>query len=424
MDLTRLIEPHLAPDSLTKVKILEGVRASGKTTVARHLRAAGLYDDYVDLADPAVLARAQADPPGWLGALAPRAIIDEAQLFPDLPLYLKTMVDEVGTPRRFLLTGSASLGRTSLGGSDPLTGRVERWTLNPLLPCEVAGQPEHLTALIDALQSSPPTCEMDWPAPNATIEQRTLSSGFPTLALESISAPRQDRWLRDLTLGLLTEHVLPGERYDTAGALRVLDGCLRNPAGILNVTALANRLTMDARTVDRYLDILERRFLLRYLPNLATSAGRQTRRRAKVHPIDTGLATESLRRADPRWPLQPESLGQLFESYVVNQIMTAAALIDPPLSAFYWRTPKGDREVDLVLVSTSGQAVGFEVKVSSVVRPDDAKGLIALAQARDLQSGYIVYAGHRLVRLTNQIWGLPVDALVAPADPPAPLDNL
>ena len=408
MDVSRAMEPVLAP-GFPAVTVLEGPRTCGKTYVARKLVRAGVWAGYETLADPTTLELARHDLPGWLSSLPETVIIDEAQLVDELPLQLKRLVDEPESPRRFLLTGSARIARTGLGGSDPLTGRVRRWSLAPLTAAEVDGRPEGMRSLIARLFDATIAQPTDFPG--LDVAARVNSGGFPLLALADRSTRDADHWVRDTTLGLLTEAVLPNDRFDTGIALRVLDGCLRDPAGILNVTSLGQRLAIDPRTADRYLDVLARRFLLHFLPNLATSPTRQTRARAKVHPVDTAFAAESLRRSNPDATNSPVVMGDLFESYVVNQIVPCLQFSDIPVHAFYWRHAKTGAEVDLVLADTEGRRVGIEVKSASRVSLADASGLRALNNSLPLAAGYVIYPGTKTIRLAERCWALPATAL-------------
>jgi len=408
MDVERAISTELTP-GFPPVTILEGPRTCGKTYVARGLLAAGTWQGYENLADPATLELARHDLPGWLGSLPQTVMIDEAQLIGELLLIVKQVVDEPASTRRFLLTGSARLGRTGLGGSDPLTGRVRRWALAPLTLAELNGHASHQRQLIERLFSGGITDTAPPGAPDITahIDQ----GGFPLIALASLSTRERDQWVRDTTLGLLTDQVLPDDRFDTGLALSVLDGILRDPAGILNVNSLGQRLGLNPRTVDRYLDILQRRFLVHFLPNLATNPTRQTRARSKIHAVDTAFAAESLRRANPAVLSSPGTAGRLFETWVVNQVVPALQFAPNPVHAYYWREAKTDREVDLVLADTENRLVGIEIKSSTRVGLDDARGLFALQASVGPATGYVIYNGNKTVRLADTCWAIPAGVL-------------
>ncbi|MCL2848546.1 MAG: DUF4143 domain-containing protein [Micrococcales bacterium] len=429
--LPRAVEPFLRPDDTIKIKVLQGPRAAGKTTVAMGLVAAGFYDRMVSLADPDTLARAQADIRLFVDDLGPRAVVDEAQLLGEpLSLALKEVVDRPGTDRRFLLTGSARIARTGLGGADPLTGRVEPWTLDPLSATEVRGDADALARMVDRLFGPVPgeNTPRVWPTRPASAWMST--GGLPTWSIGALSDARRQQVARAYRDGVLTEHVLAEERFDLAAANRVLDCLLRSPAGSLNVTSVAQRLEMDTRTVNKYLDVLERRFLVRLLPNLALNPARQARRNAKVHAVDLSIARQALASADPAVLTQTTTTGLLFETWVVNQALAGCPFAERKVDAFSWRTSRGDREVDLVLARQDGSRVGVEVKLSTSVHPTDARGLNALAESGGLHAGYVVYPGSELVRLGERVWALPVPAYLQgwahsrPTDPGKTTDML
>ena len=200
----------------------------------------------------------------------------------------------------------------------------------------------------------------------------------------------------------------PKARFDVGIALRVLDECLRDPAGVLNLTAIGRRLSLDPRTVDQYLDLLQRRHMLHFVPNLESNANSNIRSRAKVYPVGVGQSVESLRRADPQLLAQPDVANRLLESWVVDQIVPR---LEEGVRPYYWRTPKGDKQVDVVLAGQGGKVVGLQVRSREQVVPQDAPGLRALTAAHDLAAGYVIYLGARIVRLNNRCWALPAAAL-------------
>ena len=133
----------------------------------------------------------------------------------------------------------------------------------------------------------------------------------------------------------------------------------------MNNVNLGQTLSLDRRTVDRYLAVLERRFLLTRLPNLALTPTTQSASRAKAHAFDTAVAAESLRRSGVDLKADRERFGQLLESWVVQQLMSAATWSSFPVEGFYWRRSKRPTaEVDLVLVDDRGRTVSVHCGVS------------------------------------------------------------
>ncbi|MDR0945549.1 MAG: DUF4143 domain-containing protein [Bifidobacteriaceae bacterium] len=415
--IERAVAPRLKPEdgpNATAVKILEGARAVGKTTLVKHLRSRGWYTEYIDFGDPGVLATFEADPNGFLDQLAPRVIIDEAQLAPDLPLYVKSRVDTVGNQRRYLLTGSASIGRHGLGGSDPLTGRVERHRLDPLTLPELGFHPEDAGRMVDRLFGPAPAERRQLDTPGSSVRELVAQGGLPRVAAMLNELPLEARLHRvnDWVSGVLTDQIAPGEGMDAVRGRRVLDAVLRECANPLNTAGIGRLVDLDPRTVGRYLDIFEHRFLLRFLPNLATNSSRQGRNRSKIHPLDSVLAVESLLRANGGVLEDPQALGRLFECFVVEQLLAAVPLAKTGTEPYFWRARRGEAEVDLVLVAHDGRRVGIEVKSGGSVHPKDADGLRRLAASPNFHAGYVVYNGGTLTRLGDRIWALPFRMLV------------
>ncbi|TDX74493.1 hypothetical protein EDF35_3986 [Rathayibacter sp. PhB151] len=407
--------PRLLGDALlssdAKVVVLEGARAVGKTTLVRSvLQKRGF--SYTSLADPSVLRRATSDPGGWLRGLTFPAIIDEAQLLEALPLLVKELVDEIpGAGTRVVLTGSASIARTGLGGADALTRRSRRFSMGPLTEWEIGGQEGSIVDLLfDAEIAAGGRTDLD----ESTLLDRLTRGGFPTYVVPDVIRTRRDLSLdlRSDIEGLLSDQALAGRGVDTLAARAALDGLMRTPGGIFNASRLAQQLDLDRRTIDRYLGVFERVFLTHHLPNLATAPPRQSHSRAKIHPVDTSFAVESMTRAGVDLRQDREALGALLESHVVNQLTTAAGWSDHEIRAFYWRpAEKRGRAVDLVMIDELDRTVGVEIKASRSVHERDIAGLIALGEGRGLHRGFVFHNGPEVIRLRENIWGLPLAVL-------------
>jgi predicted AAA+ superfamily ATPase len=406
------------------VLLLEGARAVGKTTMMRQQIALEGNYSYVSLADRSTLEFATSDLPTWLRQLPRPAIIDEAQLLPGLPLAIKELVDELGTGNHFILTGSASIGRSGLGGADPLTRRSRRLTMQPLTAWEIGAQPG---SLVDALfdgqpitqQISQPGSRTDGTANKTPLTDEALLGnmligGFPGYVYPAMETTRQqvgDRIRSDMS-SVLGETILPDAKYDAVIARTALDALLRAPGGIFNASRLGQSLDLDRRTIDRYLSVFQRLFLIHWLPNLATSASRQSHARAKIHAVDTSFAVESLTRAGVDILAQRETFGAVLETYVVNQIVAAAEWAETQAQSYFWRQAGTQpAEVDLVLVDARERLIGIEVKASSEVGVRDLAGLRALHKDKGMHRGFIIYTGDTIKQLEPDIWALPVAAL-------------
>ena len=417
-----LEETLLRAGGTVPVVLLEGARAVGKSTLARTLVSEGAWGSFSSLADPTDLLAAETDLYGWLRSLPRPAVIDEAQLISDLPLAVKTLVDEWGGSGHFILTGSAAIGRSGLGGADPLTRRAQGFRLDPLTSAElnpiiVLGHPHEPVSLVDNLFDGDVAGGWQGAAADEAEMVRVLrTGGFPSYVLPTEPLTTRSLYSRvhQDVLSTLSEHVLVEERFDAFRASSILDALIRLPGGIMNASAIGQQLEMDRRTVDRYLSVLERRFLVHALPNLAARPRAQDRSRLKIHPVDTSFAAESLHRAGRGIENHREQFGELLETYVVNQLLAHKQWAELETSAFYWRDTSGRQlEVDLVLSDGEGRHVGIEVKASQTLGSKDIRGLKALSEWRTLHRGFIFYTGSKVIQLDKNIWAIPIETLTA-----------
>jgi len=409
-----------APDAFHQapVTILEGRRAVGKTALVRHLVDKGDYASYADLTDEMTRTRADNDLHGWLTSLAKPTAIDEAQLIPELATAVKRIVDATDSaPHQFLLTGSSVVGRGTMGGSDPLAGRSARLQLLPFTRAELTHPQAGVRSLIDLLFDGPVDAIEAPRAERTTLIRDLRQGGIPAYCLPTqltTTSQLNARVQADIS-SLLGDRLVPGESFDGARAQRILDAVVRTPGGILNKSRLAGDLGIDVRTLTAYLDILERRFLLTQLHNVASGPSGATRSRPKVHPADTSLACESLARAGHDISDSPELLGQVLESWVVQQVCASRGWSRLNTHAFYWRDAKTQAEVDLALVDGEGRIVGLEVKAAQSVTGRDLRGLKAMADGHPgLHRGFIVYTGTELAAMAPGIWAIPISLIRDP----------
>lgn len=399
-----------------QIIVLEGRRAIGKTRLVRHLQAEKRYSSYQTLLDPLTRELALTDTNGWLRSLPRPAIIDEAQLAPELPLALKRFVDGLGPDHHFLLTGSAALGRGSFGGSDPLAGRIARQRLHPFTGFELASPENPAPSLVDRLFDAPLDPHETQPCDRKEVASVLATGGTPTLVLNTPPRPADE--LASLVhadvLALLGDRLLPDENFDVLRAGRVLDAFLRLPGGLLKVNRLGEELALDRRTVERYLNILERRFLIAQLPNFRAGASSATRSHPKIHATDTALAVESLTRCGRNPALQPELFGQVLESWVWQQVAADSTWSRTRPSIGFWRDASTQAEVDVVLTDSQGRNVGLEVKASSSLGLRDIKGLAAFAARNGLHRGFVIHLGSELHQIKENIWALPLALLRSP----------
>jgi len=183
-------------------------------------------------------------------------------------------------------------------------------------------------------------------------------------------------------------------------------------AELLNLSSLGSDLDLDRQTVDRYLTVLEKLFLVRRLPAWHRNSAKRLIKTPKIHLCDAGLASTLADLHPDDWITKREPFGHLLESFVVQQLIAQAGWTDPDLRFYHYRD-KDKVEVDCVI--TRGRKVwGVEVKASASVNPSDGKGLRRLsAQAgKEFQRGILLHDGDSVFRLgENRIHAVPLAKL-------------
>jgi len=371
----------------TPVVCLLGPRQCGKTTLARTLEPRYAY---LSFDDAATLSFAQADPTGFVAALPRRAILDEIQRVPELLRTLKSSVDRDRRPGRFVLTGSANLLLLPTLG-DSLAGRMEVLQLQPLTAAELARTPGRFLGALLAGRLRPAIVPAK-PHAQLGLVERIVAGGFPEAVQRTPGRARA--WHREYLRTLLERDVRDVARVrDTAAVRRVLEMLALRTGELLNVSSLGNDLDLRRETIEHYLAVCERMYLVRRLPPWHRNRATRLIKSPKVHVIDSGLAATLTDLTAADWNAQRGRFGHLLESFVVQQLVAQAGWTDPDLRFWHYRD-KDQVEVDLVI--TRGRHTwGVEVKSSLTATPSDGHGLRRLAEqcGADFDGGVLLYAG-------------------------------
>jgi predicted AAA+ superfamily ATPase len=224
------------------------------------------------------------------------------------------------------------------------------------------------------------------------LPARLVAGGYP----QPLTRPpvRARQWHRQYLRSIIDRDVRDVARIKDGNRLAgLLELLALQTGGLLNTSGLAQDLGLHRETVEHYVTVLERLFLVRRLPAWHRSAARRLIKAPKVHVVDSGLAATLAGVNEDDWITKRDLMGHLLESFIVQQIMTQASWTDPDLRFWHYRD-KDKVEVDLVI--TRGRKTwGVEVKAAASATKHDAKGLSRLAAqaGRDFVSGILLYSG-------------------------------
>ena len=390
--------------SETPVVCLLGPRQSGKTTLVRTLSRA-----YVSLDDENLLRTAKQDPAGFVGALPDPVTIDEVQLAPALLRAIKVSVDNDRRAGRFLLTGSANLLLLPKL-SESLAGRMEVLHLQPFCEAEKERQPGGFLGAFLRGEIAPAILGGD-EVPITGIAARMVAGGYPEPFGRTPAGAA--RWHRNYLTSIIARDISQIARVrDAREVSRLLELLSHRTAALLNVSGLGGDLGHDRKTVEHYLAILERLFLLRTLPAWHRSGANRLIKASKTHLIDTGLAATLAGLREQDWNLRRDRFGCLLESFVLQQLVAQAGWTDPDLRFWHYRD-KDQVEVDVVI--TRGEETwGVEVKASATTASSDARGLRRFAELAGprFRGGALFYSGSSTLPTSDpRILAIPLSRL-------------
>jgi uncharacterized protein len=327
-----------------------GPRQSGKTTLCRATFPAL---PYVSLEPLDVREFALSDPRGFLASLPDGAIIDEVQRAPDLFSYLQAEVDLNQAPGRFILTGSQQLALTA-SITQSLAGRTGLLELYPPSWQELQRFPSAPSDLFEVL----------WTGSYPRIFDRQIP-------------PHQ--WLADYVATYVQRDV---RQLLNVGDLRTFTNFLRLCAGSTSGETHLSRLGADAgishNTAKAWLSVLEASYLLFRVPGWHASFRKQVVKSAKLHFIDTGVASYLLGIREPDQLRTHPLRGALFESWVAAELLKQQAHSGEQRELFHYRDAAG-LEVDLI-VRDGNTVTLIEAKSGATIGSDFTAAVDRLAQ--------------------------------------------
>lgn len=398
----------------TPAVLINGPRQCGKTTLVQQF-AQGM--SYITLDDPGMLSAAQQDPVGLLRQID-RAVIDEVQRAPQLLLALKMSIDQDRRPGRFLLTGSANiLALPQI--ADSLAGRMEVHTLMPLSQAELQGRPNDF--LQRAQGQSWPVSHPSWVYPavmdaknelHAGAIGNALAGGYPEMRLRP-SVTRRQAWAKAYIQTVVERDVQDIAQVEHLSQIPyLLDIAAAHCGQLFNASQIGGQLMLDTRTLDKYLGVLEKLFLVQRLPAWGRNELNRLIKTPKLHFLDAGLQATLTRLTPDMLITHRERWGATLETWVYAELRKALALSDEAWYLSHYRD-KDQVEVDFVLENPQRQLIGIEVKAAATVQVQDFKGLRKL-QAQtgaDFLTGIVLYDGAHALPFGPGLWAVPLAAL-------------
>lgn len=296
-------------------------------------------------------------------------VIDEAQRVENIGLTLKMMGD-LKTKSNIVVTGSSSL---DLGDSvnEPATGRLIEYNLFPFTISELAD-------------------ETSWREEYRMLSQRLIYGLYPEVVMYPEDARRT---LMTICNSYLYKDLLSYDGIRKPSLLQNLVRALALQVGSeVSYNELAQLVGADKATVEKYIDLLEKCFVVFKLPSYSRNLRNEIKKGKKIYFYDNGIRNAVL--SNFAMPERRTDMGALWENFLVSERLKRNAYAGNYAQMFFWRT-QAQQEIDYV-EECDGQLSTFEFKWNpkakatlpkafteaypgatfEVVTPDDYEGFI------------------------------------------------
>lgn len=265
--------------------------------------------------------------------------IDEAQYVPNIGMALKIIVDQI--PDIFVIaTGSSSFELTGQIG-EPLTGRKHTLTLYPISQSE-------LLSLFNRYEL------------RQRLEDYLIFGTYPEVVLAH-TRDEKIEIVREIAGSYLLKDILAFERVKSSKKLWDLLKLLAFQVGSeVSLNELGTTLSIDVKTAQNYLDLLEKAFVIFRLGGFSRNLRKEVTQKAKYYFYDNGLRNAVIaqfNRLDQR-----DDVGPLWENFMVMERRKFLAYLPEYANLYFWRT-YDQQEIDLVEERGDG-LVGYEFKWS------------------------------------------------------------
>ena len=337
-DLDKKITANLQPN---KVIILLGARRTGKTfllnQIIKRRSEKYLFLNGEDVSTFDLLKRRSIENYKNLLGTKRLLIIDEAQKIPDIGSILKLMIDGISN-LKVIVSGSSAFDMMNTLG-EPLTGRKYTFNLFPLSVGEIYNNEEE-------------TISKD------RLFLMLIYGNYPELTtLRDINSKRE--YLREIINSYLLKDILLFENIKNSTKIfNLLRLIAFQIGGEVSYQELGKQLGMSKNTVEKYLNLLQKVFILFKLGGFSKNLRKEITKNSKWYFYDNGIRNAIVAnfldisvRGD---------VGQLWENFIISERMKFIKNNSLFANTFFWRT-YDRQEIDLV-EERDGALFAYEFK--------------------------------------------------------------
>jgi predicted AAA+ superfamily ATPase len=358
-DIPRLLEREIIKGlKPQKAALLFGARRTGKTVIMKRIieswkgKVLSLNGEDYD-AQSLLENRSIANYRRLLDGINLLAI-DEAQNIPDIGSKIKLILDEIRHVC-VLATGSSSFDLQNKTG-EPLVGRSKTFRLAPFSQKEIS-----------VMETSLETRQ--------NLEERLIYGSYPEVVMMKNANGKAD-YLREMASSYLLKDILAIDGLKNASKMRDLLRLIAFQLGQeVSLDELGRQLGMSKNTVEKYLDLLSKSFILFRLDAYSKNLRKEIAKAGKWYFYDVGVRNALI--GNFKQIALRNDIGALWENYIISERLKDCWNLCLSKNFYFWRT-YDKQEIDFIEESgESGELHAFEIKW----KPQRAKLPVAFANA-------------------------------------------
>lgn len=264
-------------------------------------------------------------------------VIDEAQKIPNIGLNLKLLVDHC--PDLKIIATSSSAFDLAKQMGEPLTGRKTTLQVFPLAQLE-------LNAIETPVQT------------RSHLEQRLIYGSYPEIILMQDPKEKQ-RYLQQIISDYLYKDILELDGIRKSDKLiKVLQLLAFQVGKAVSLNEIGQQLGLNKGTVERYIDLLEKCFVLIPLSAFSRNLRKEISKQHRYYFYDVGIRNALIQQFNP-FPLRND-VGELWENYLIIERLKKQHYHEIFSNNYFWRT-YDKQEIDWIEMR-EGTLHAYEMK--------------------------------------------------------------
>ena len=248
--------------------------------------------------------------------------IDEAQRIQDIGIVIKIIIDQLKTVQ-VIATGSSAFELANKT-NEPLTGRKYEMYLFPFSYSELVN-------------------EFGFIEEKRQLEQRLIYGSYPEIVVNANDA---EEHIKLLANSYLYKDLFRLEQVSKPALLEKIVKALALQIGSeVNYNELSQLVQADNKTIEKYIDLLEKAFVVFRLPALNKNVRNEIKKGKKIYFYDNGIINAVSGNFSPIH--KRTDVGQLWENYVISERRKYLFQHQLTYESYFWRTTQ-QQEIDYI----------------------------------------------------------------------------